>query len=165
MKLTIPTLMKSHLILLFSEYVLTFGNYWCKNFNVPAKKIISIGNDYFFCKPEVELDDSILIVSTVVHGIELSKLTIKAAKERPDLKFVYKLHPNEFQFKNEYFDYFKNNSNVYIISNEIDTTILIAKSQLVVLIVSAVIYEALNQNKKAAVLKKSITKGNCIYQN
>ena len=157
--------MKSHLILLFSEYVLTFGNYWCKNFNVPAKKIISIGNDYFFCKPEVELDDSILIVSTVVHGIELSKLTIKAAKERPDLKFVYKLHPNEFQFKNEYFDYFKNNSNVYIISNEIDTTILIAKSQLVVLIVSAVIYEALNQNKKAAVLKKSITKGNCIYQN
>lgn len=140
--------------ILFSDYVLTFGDYWCKNINVPTKKVIPIGNDYFCSIPEVELDYSILIVSTIVHGAELKKLTLKAAKERPDLKFVYKLHPNEFQFKNEYFEYFKNSSNVYIISNEIDTTILIAKSQLVVLIVSAVIYEALNQNKKVAVFKK-----------
>lgn len=140
--------------ILFPDYVLTFGNYWCKNFNVPAKKIIPIGNDYFCDKPKVELDDSILIVSTIVHGGELSKFTLKAAKERPDLKFVYKLHPNEFQLKNEYIEYFKNYTNVRIISNEIDTAILIAKSQLVVLIVSAVIYEALNQNKKVAVFKK-----------
>lgn len=140
--------------ILFPDYVLTFGNYWCKDFNVPAKKIIPIGNDYFCNKPKVELDDSILIVSTIVHGGELSKLTLKTAKERPDLKFVYKLHPNEFHSKSEYVEYFKNNSNVSIISNEIDTTILIGKSQLVVLIVSAVIYEALNQNKKVAVLKK-----------
>ena len=70
------------------------------------------------------------------------------------MKFVYKLHPNEFQLKNEYIEYFKNYTNVRIISNEIDTAILIAKSQLVVLIVSAVIYEALNQNKKVAVFKK-----------
>ncbi len=140
--------------ILFSDYALTFGDYWCKKINVPAKKIIPIGNDYFCNIPKVELDYSILIVSTIVHGGELSKLTLKAAKERADLKFVYKLHPNEFHSKNEYVEYFKNNSNVNIISNEIDTTILIAKSQLVVLIVSAVIYEVLNQNKKVAVLKK-----------
>lgn len=101
--------------ILFPEYILTFRNYWCKNFNVPAKKIISIGNDYFFYKPEVDLDDSILIVSTVVHGIELCKLTLKAAKERPDLKFVYKLHSNEFHLVTEYTDYFKKYSNVSII--------------------------------------------------
>lgn len=149
-----PDGMTSKSFILFSDYVLTFGDYWCKNFNVPAKKIIPIGNDYFCNRPNVELDNSILVVSTIVHGGELSKLTLMAAKERPDLKFVYKLHPNEFHSKHEYIEYFKNNTNVNIISNEIDTTILIAKSQLVVLIVSAVIYEALNQNKKVAVLKK-----------
>jgi hypothetical protein len=140
--------------ILFPDYVLTFGEYWCKNLNVPAKKIIPAGNDYFCNIPKVDLDDSILIVSTIVHGGELSKITLRAAKERPDLKFVYKLHPNEFQCKSEYVEYFKKDVNVAVISNEIDTSVLIAKSQLVVLIVSAVIYEALNQNKKVAVLKK-----------
>lgn len=140
--------------ILFPDYVFTFGDYWCKDFNVPAKKIIPIGNDYFCNKPKVESDDSILVISTIVHGRELSKLTLALAIERPDLKIVYKLHPNEFHSKDGYVEYFKNNTNVSIISNEIDTSILIAKSQLVVLIVSAVIYEALNQNKKVAVFKK-----------
>lgn len=149
-----PNDITSESSILFSDYILTFGNYWCKDFNVPAKKIITIGNDYFCNKPKVELDDSVLVISTIVHGGELSKLTLALAIERPDLKIVYKLHPNEFLSKYDYVEYFKNNINVSIISNEIDTTILIAKSQLVVLIVSAVIYEALNQNKKVAVLKK-----------
>lgn len=140
--------------ILFPDYILTFGDYWCKDFNVPAKKIIPIGNDYFCNKPKIELDDSILVISTIVHGGELSKLTLALAIERPELKLVYKLHPNEFHSKGEYVEYFKDITNVSIISNEIDTTILIAKSQLVVLIVSAVIYEALNQNKKVAVFKK-----------
>ena len=149
-----PIETKSNSTILFSDYALTFGDYWCKNINVPAKNIIPIGNDYFCNKPEVECDNSILVVSTIVHGIELSKITSIASKQRTDLNFVYKLHPNEFHLKNEYIEYFKRHSNVRIISNEVDTTILIAKSQLIVLIVSAVIYESLNQNKKVAVLKK-----------
>jgi len=139
---------------LFADYVLTFGDYWCKNLNVPTKKIIPIGNDFFSSRPNAELDDSILVVSTIVHGDELRKLTLTMAYERPDLKIIYKLHPNEFHLKAEYIEYFKTISNVNIITNEIDTSVLIAKSQLVVLIVSAVIYEALNQNKKVAVFKK-----------
>lgn len=139
---------------LFADYVLTFGDYWCKNLNVPARKIIPIGNDFFSSRPNVKLDDSILVISTIVHGGELRKLTLTMSDKRPDLKIIYKLHPNEFHLKDEYIEYFKTNSNVNIITNEIDTSVLIAKSQLVVLIVSAVIYEALNQNKKVAVLKK-----------
>lgn len=140
--------------IIYPKYVLTFGEYWCRGINVPVKKIIPIGNDYFSNTPKIELDGSILVISTRVHGGELSKLTLTLAIERPDLKFVYKLHPNEFHLSDEYVEYFKGNTNVSIITNEVDTTILIAKSQLVVLIVSAVIYEALNQNKKVAVLKK-----------
>lgn len=149
-----PNEITNNSFILFPDYVLTFGEYWCRDFNVPTKKIIPIGNDFFSNIPKVEVDDSILIISTIVHGGELSKLTLSLANENPGLKIVYKLHPNEFHLKDEYIEYFRNNTNVIIISNEIDTSILIAKSQLVVLIVSAVIYEALNQNKKVAVLKK-----------
>lgn len=148
-----PKGITSNSFILFPDYVLTFGEYWCKDFNVPSN-ILAIGNDFFCSKPKVESDDSILIVSTIVHGGELSKFALSLAKERDDLKIVYKLHPNEFHLKEEYIEFFKFNSNISVISSETDTSVLIARSQLVVLIVSAVIYEALNQNKRVAVLKK-----------
>jgi hypothetical protein len=140
--------------ILFPDFVLTFGDYWCKGFNVPAKKIVSIGNDFFSNIPNVEEDGSILVASTIVHGGELKEITLALANEKPNLNIVFKLHPDEFKLKSEYLKYFENNSNVKVISTEIDTSILIAKSQLVILIVSAVIYEALNQNKKVAILEK-----------
>ncbi len=149
-----PSDIKNTSPILFADYVLTFGNYWCKNINVPTKKVIPLGNDYFCSKPNVESDDSVLIISTIVHGEELSKLTLELANKNSDLKIVYKLHPNEYHLKGEYNIFFKDNKNVNVITTEVDTSILIAKSQLVVLIVSAVIYEALNQNKKVAVYKK-----------
>lgn len=144
---------RSHNIL-FADYVLTFGNYWCKGLNVPAKGIIPIGNDFFYNKPGLQVDNTILIVSTIVHGGELKQITKKIANERKDLSFIYKLHPNEFHYLKEYQSFFKDNLNVKVIAKEIDTNLLISKSVLVVLIVSAVLYEALNQNKKVAIYKK-----------
>ncbi len=140
--------------ILFPQQVLTFGEYWCKNMNVPAVKITSIGNNFFNFKPNLQSDDSILIISTIIHGNKLRTLTKDIADLNSKLRLVYKLHPNEFHLKNEYIDYFKNSSNVKVVTTETDTNILIAKSQLVVLIVSAVIYEALNQNKKVAIFKR-----------
>ncbi len=140
--------------ILFPDYILTFGDYWCKGINVPAKKIISIGNDFFYSKPNLQLDNTILVISTIVHGEELRMLIRRLAFNNKDMKIVFKLHPNEFNYLNEYEFYFKDNLNVKVISNEIDTNSLIAKAILVVVIVSAVLYEALNQNKKVAIYKK-----------
>jgi len=149
-----PKGISQHSNILFPNYVLTFGDYWCKNINVPAHHITPIGNDYFYLKPNEHSDESILIISTIIHGGELRKLTIELANQKPGLRLVYKLHPNEFHLKSEYVEYFRNSQNVKIITTETDTNTLIAKSQLVILIVSAVLYEALNQNKKVAILKK-----------
>lgn len=140
--------------ILYPEVLLTLGSYWGHGINIPVKEKLVIGNDYFNNKPDILTDESILIISSIVHGRELTELTKKIANNRKDLNFVYKLHPNEFHLLPSYIESFKDNKNVRIISSEIDTNILIAKCQLVVLIVSAVLYEALNQNKKVAVYKK-----------
>jgi hypothetical protein len=140
--------------ILFTDSLLTLGEYWCRGINVPAKRIISLGNDFFYSKPSDICDGSILIISTIVHGDELKTLTKQLAASRPDLNLIYKLHPNEYQFNDDYTHYFKSHTNVTILTDQIDISKLIARSQLVVLIVSAVLYEALNQNKKVAVYKK-----------
>lgn len=154
---------ESHI--LFPENVLTFGSYWGRNINIPAKKVIPIGNDYFHSTPQADCDNSILVVSTIIHGGELKILTKNYAELRPDLKFVFKLHPNDFHLKNNYIDFFKNNKNVSVISVEEETNNLISKAQLVILIVSAVLYEALNQNKKVAVYKRINFERQLIFSN
>jgi hypothetical protein len=140
--------------ILYPEYLLTLGDYWGQGINIPVKEKLVIGNDFFNNKPDVLTDDSILLISSIVHGGELAKFTKNMANYRDDLNLVYKLHPNEFHLLNFYKEIFKGCKNVKIITTEIDTNKLIAKSQLVILIVSAVLYEALNQNKKVAVYKK-----------
>lgn len=140
--------------ILYPEILLTLGNYWGQGINIPVKEKLVIGNDFFNNKPDISTDESILIISSIVHGRELTNFTKKIASSREDLNFVYKLHPNEFHLLTSYIQSFKDNKNVKIVTVELDTNILIAKCQLVILIVSAVLYEALNQNKKVAVLKK-----------
>lgn len=139
---------------LFPDYLLTLGDYWCQGINVPTGAIIPVGNDFFCSKPIENIDNSILVVSTIVHGGELSRLTKELALLKPDLKFVFKLHPNEYHYISDYEDIFSGCKNVVVLSDQVDTNSLIARAQLVLLIVSAVVYEALNQNKKVAIYKR-----------
>lgn len=149
-----PIAINSDSHILFPDTILTFGSYWGRNINIPTKKIIPIGNDFFYSTPKSSTDESILIISTIVHGEELKELTKNLAARKQDLSFIYKLHPNEFQYKNYHVDFFNENKNVKVISIEKDTNLLISKCQLVILIVSAVLYEALHHNKKVVVYKK-----------
>ena len=149
-----PSSIKNNSNVLFSQYLLTYGDFWGRNINIPVAKIIPIGNDFFYSKPNYTSDNSILVISTIVHGRELSLLTKNLAILRPDFRFVYKLHPGEFQLYNDYVAFFKGNINVSVLTNEIDTSILVANAQLVIVIVSTVLYEALNNNKKVAIYKK-----------
>jgi hypothetical protein len=139
--------------ILFCDSLLTFGDYWGKNMNIPAT-VLCIGNDYFHIKPDISCDNSVLIISTTVHADVLRELTKNMAELYPDLQFNYKLHPNEFKQYLVFSDFFGPYQNVSVIGDEINTLDLIAKSQVVVLIVSGVLYQALNQNKKVAIYKK-----------
>jgi len=139
---------------LFPDHVLTFGDYWCRGFNVPAKSITPIGNDFFDHKPDVAGDRSILFVSTIAHGLELRSLARGLAPLHPDRTLNFKLHPNEFHFASDYSEYFKDHKNISVVTTETDVNVLVARSDLVVLIVSTVLYEALHQNRKVAVYRR-----------
>lgn len=149
-----PSFINSTSNILYPETLLTLGDYWGQNINIPVKKKVVIGSDFFNNKPSIPTDGTILIISTIVHGRELKLFTQKIARIRKEVNFVYKLHPNEFHLQASYIDFFKDSKNVKIVTTEVDTNMLIAKCQLVILIVSAALYEALNQNKKVAVYKK-----------
>jgi hypothetical protein len=140
--------------ILFPTTLLTFGEYWGKNMNIPTYEIITIGNDNLEGIPPHVIDNSILFVSTIIHGEELSKFALKVSHKWPDKKIVFKLHPNEYKNRQAYNELFKQYSNINVISDEISTNILIAKSRSVVLIVSSVLYEALQQKKVVAVFKR-----------
>ncbi len=152
--LSYPKSINDNKFILLPDFLLTFGSFWCKDLNIPNTKIVSIGNDYFSNKIKEQSDNSVLIISTIIHGDELKKMTKIIAEKRQDLVFKFKLHPNEFKFYQDYVDFFKNSKNVIVISNQQDTSLLISKSNLVVLIVSTVVYEALDQNKKVAIYMK-----------
>lgn len=149
-----PRNVKIDNFILFPDYLLTFGDYWGKNVNIPVKDIIVTGNSFFYNKPYEKTDNSILVISSIVHSTELVPLTQEFARIYKQEKIVYKLHPNEFHLFDYYVESFKLFSNISIVMGEIDTSILIARSKGVVLIVSAVIYEALNQNKTVCIYKR-----------
>ncbi|MBV5341810.1 MAG: hypothetical protein J0665_20025 [Deltaproteobacteria bacterium] len=140
--------------ILFSDYLLVFGKNWCKGINVPVKKILSIGQNMSCGMLSVISDNSVLIISTIIHGGELKILTKELSVLLPQIKFVYKLHPNEYKLYDDYVSYFKDNNNVSVLTDQVSIDKLIALSQLVILIISSVLYEALSQNKKVAVYKK-----------
>ena len=94
-----------------------------------------------------------MVGQSIYKLLKIKKYHIIDCK-RKDLNFVYKLHPNEFSYVEEYVSYFIENTNVKIITDQVDTSTLISQSSLVVLIVSTVVYEALNQQKKVAIYKK-----------
>jgi hypothetical protein len=137
--------------LLFCDNVLTYGDYWCNGLNIPTKNILSIGNDLYFSKQQEVTDNSILVISTIIHGDELKAFTKQLSLLRPDLKIVYKLHQNEYHFYDKYVKYFELNFNVFVSTYHVDISKLISRSELVILIESGALYEALQNDKKVAV--------------
>ncbi|MBN1462950.1 MAG: hypothetical protein JW922_04645, partial [Paludibacteraceae bacterium] len=136
------------------NYLLTFGKSWGKNMNIPMR-VIPIGNDYFTSShPKVISDDSVLFVSSIIHGEELSKLAVSLSRKYPNRKINFKLHTNEYFKISFYESLFKDYPNICILKNEKDLSELIANSTLVVLINSTVLYEAINQKVKVAIYKK-----------
>ena len=141
--------------IILQDYVITFSKYWGNYFNVPVKKMIPLGNDYFFNKPKLDSEDnSILIISSIIHGEVLSDLAIKLSLDFPDRIIKFKLHSNEYGRIDIYTKKISHIKNIKIIKNELEISQLIALSSLVILINSTVLYEALNQSKKVAIFKQ-----------
>lgn len=140
--------------ILFPYYTAMFGTYWGKNVNAPVGEYIYIGNDDKYKKLDVPCDNSFCVISSIIHGVLLKSIAKDLALARPDLSFVFKLHPNEFDFKGEYISFFEGNSNVRVVSTEEPTSVVIARSRCVIAIVSGCVYEALHAGKRVGIYKR-----------
>ena len=135
------------------QYFLTLGESWGFNINIPTRKFV-LGNDYFVTKKyEEKLDHSLLFISSVIHGETLSKVAIEYAGMFPDIQIKFKLHPNEYFNEENYKYLFADYPKIRVLKNEFELGVLIARSEIVVLINSTVLYQALDQGAKVAVLK------------
>ena len=153
-------------MILFSDSVATFGSYWCTNVNVPVRNIITIGNDEMYNVPNLKCDNSFVVISSIIHGTELKYSAREIALSYPDRKVIYKLHPNEYHLKSEYIEFFRDVQNVRVIDIEDSTKNLVAKSSVVIAIVSAVVYDALHQGKIVAILQRiNYRRQQCIMRN
>lgn len=136
--------------ILMPDYMATFGPYWGHNFNLPVKKIIALGNDCYYQSPKREVPQGhIVIISSSVHANYLIPFTLQLASKYKDIKIYYKLHSGE-SVDNAVF---KDCRNVEVITEQYNATELIFKAELVVVVNSTVLYEALNFNRKIAMLK------------
>lgn len=136
--------------IIMPDYITTFGPYWGHNFNLPVKKIIAVGNDSYTMSPKREVPENhIVVVSSSVHTNFLVPFTIQIALQHRNIPIYYKLHSSESLDK----AVFKDCNNVIVISEEYNATELIYKAALVIAINSTVLYEALNFNRKIAIVK------------
>jgi hypothetical protein len=138
----------------FSDYFLTMGSLWGANVNVPAKVVVLGNNEFAISEINVEPDNSLLFISSLIHRDEMVNLAIKTAKAAPMVKINYKLHPNEYVDFDKYVESFKQYENIQVLCGEQNLKILIKQSQLVVLIASTCLFEALNMGRKVAIYKK-----------
>jgi len=135
------------------DMLLTFSKYWGKGVNFPTE-IISIGNDYFAARSESLTDNSILFISSLIHGKYLSELAVEYAQRNPNIEINFKLHPDEYSKENSYRKLFAVYENIHLLKSELPMNVLVSRSSLVVLICSTVLFEALHSNAKVAIYNK-----------
>lgn len=146
----------------FPDKLLLWGEYWKDNVNLPKNVKIELYG-YPYLKRQYEKYQNIeknlnqvIFISQGTIGKKLSEKAIEFAKENPDLKVVYRLHPGEFlRWKKEYKDLYENRNlkNLEISSNnEKNLYEYLFESEYLIGVYSTVIYEALNLGIKIGVI-------------
>ena len=146
----------------FPDKLLLWGEYWKGNVNLPKNvKIELYGYPYLKkqCEKYKNIEknlNQVIFISQGTIGKKLSEKAIEFAKENPDLKVVYRLHPGEFlRWKKEYKDLYENRNleNLEISdNNEKNLYEYLFESEYLIGVYSTVIYEALNLELKVGVV-------------
>lgn len=128
------------------DYLLMFGEYWTENVRTPSKKII-VGYPYLnkmskkLIKRIIPETKSILIISQGTVTKRMINIARKLSQAFRDYKIIFKLHPGEISFKEQYSS-LKSLSNIEIIGNY-NIYELIAKSNILIGYNSTTLFEAL----------------------
>ena len=142
----------------FPDKLLLWGEYWKNNVNLPKNVKIELYG-YPYLKKQYEKYQNIeknlnqvIFISQGTIGKKLSEKAIEFAKENPDLKVVYRLHPGEFlRWKKEYKDLYENRNleNLEISgNNEKNLYEYLFESEYLIGVSSTVLFEALNLGLK-----------------
>ena len=133
----------------------SFGNYWgMSNMNFPFRNE-EVGNSFYAPKKlDVKHDGSLLFISSFIYGEELSRLAIAFSEKHPEVNVTFRLHPNEYYKSDDYVAGFKGCPNIRVTKDEEPIDVAMERCEVVVLIHSTVIYEALSRNKKVASYKR-----------
>lgn len=138
--------------------LLTLGDFWMQDCFMPGVKIRAIGNDFYHVDnagKKISGKD-VLIISSNIHGEYLKELVLNVIekKNRDDIKFYFKLHPNEFEQYEVYVETFRNYPNVEVISGSQMVKDLLTKVAFVVCVESTVEFEALSAGVKVMIYKR-----------
>ena len=144
-----------------ADYIFSLSDFWFQDMFLPNTKVLSVGNDYFVpkCIPNSspEADKTILVVSSDVMGLALKDFMIDMFENNPEslrYKYIFKLHPNQFEQREAYEDYFRNYSNVVIITNEKSVPECLLNCATMLVIQSTAAFEALQMKRKVVVYKR-----------
>ena len=146
----------------FPNTIFIFGEHWKKNEFSENTKIEIYG--YPYLRKQIEKYKNlkkerkqILFISQGTIGKVLSQKALEFAKDNPEMKVIYKLHPGEFKcWKNRYPELYENRSlqNLEISdNNEKNLYYYLCQSSYLIGVYSTVIYEALELGLKIGILK------------
>lgn len=128
---------------------LVFSKLWIKDISRYIKSnCIVVGSDFFYKrKQKLNYDEKLVVISSVHHNSVLSSLTAELAVREKNLHIYYKLHPSQFSESKFHKNFFKNNKNVTVISDDYTISELVEIADEFVAIYSTAIYEVLQAGK------------------
>lgn len=138
---------KPHPGLILPDVFLTLADCWNSENEYPASRTYSIGNDNLYQTP-VEGKNNILIVSNLNTHNELVVFTFELSALFKNKKIFYKIHPEQYNYKEEIADVFSKCSNVAVISDEMNNHDMFSNCNHIVGVRSTLLFLALQAGKK-----------------
>lgn len=135
----------------FPTHFLAFSQYWIDTCHYPVRACSVTGNDHYFIERQAGCGD-VLFVSGFLYDAVLRDWVKAAAAACPDRKFVYKMHPNQWQHEGDARMDLSKLPNIEVIGPQKSIRTLLASVSTVVVIQSTVAHEALQAGKTLCVL-------------
>jgi hypothetical protein len=140
-------------------YFFVFSEFWKKQVYYPVKKIMCMGNSFFYELPSKVIGTSVIkdgltVASANIYGVNLKKIVIELASQNSVIPIYFKLHPNQYSEKEDLIADFLPFKNVYVFSSEKSMDELIALSKAVLVIQSTALYESLHRKRIGIIYKK-----------
>ena len=135
----------------YADYFFTFGDYWHSWLEPPSYvKVVSVGYPLIERFREVAKNlssesDSVIFISSLLYGSEMSKLAMRFADviAPKGFKVIYKLHPAEKLSWKKLYPWLLKACNVEVVDTDTSVYNFLVSTKHVVGVISSVLYEAM----------------------